>query len=279
MLMRGFGLLIESQIDIPGCVPAVENAAEPSIRVTQGFCDIPSGKPLYRIEGEAIIFAPPDVGEFRITQNGVDMQLRGDADKAYATALLIATALPALLWKRGQFMLHAAGVQLRGEAGVTAIAGPSGSGKSTIVQKLLTAGATLVGDDSLCLTLVDDAILASGLSGGIHLRGNGERVFQPQARRTMEQTPLRRAVILGHRNDVESVILVNGIEAVELLLQNAHRPKVPALLGQQSANVSITTAIARTIPVLKWIRREGDLAIDPSYFRDMVTENIPGGQK
>jgi hypothetical protein len=274
--MRGFGLLIESEIEIPGCLPADDFAIQPDVTITRQVREMQSDQPLYRMEHGEIIFAPADVGKFCIGEKSITMQLLPDADMAYATALLIATALPALLWLRGHFILHAAGIRMPGEQGVTAIVGASGSGKTTIARQLLDAGATLVGDDGLCLTMGAKQIFASGLPGGVHYWKGEERIFEPYAGPQADPLPLQRVILLTERQDRESLQFVQNVDVVEMLLRNAHRPKIPLLLGRQGDLIAISSAIARQVHVLKWTRAEGDLAIDESYFRDMVIKNTLG---
>jgi hypothetical protein len=275
-LMRGFGLLIESDIEIPGCVPVAGTHGSASVTITQCFVAKGDEQPLYRMESDTIVFAPPAVGEFHVTTDRIDGRLWPDADQAYATALLVATALPALLWLRGHFMLHAAGVQLLGEQGCTAILGPSGAGKTTIARQLLDSGAVLVGDDSLCVSMTGEQIQVSGLAGGIHRWEDSDRVFEPRTGGATNPVPLQRIIILTERGDKDSMQVISGVEAVEALLANAHRPKIPALLGRQGGPIAAATAIAQQVAVLKWKRVDGDLAIDPSSFHDMVTKNTPG---
>jgi hypothetical protein len=275
-LMRGFGLLIESEIEIPGCVPVAGGAVSESVTITQCFVAKGDDQPLYRMENGAIIFAPPAVGEFYIAADRIDMRLWRNADQAYAAALLVATALPALLWLRGHFVLHAASVQFPGEQGCTAIVGPSGAGKTATARQLLDFGAVLVGDDSLCLSCMGERILTSGLAGGIHRWEDSKRVFEPRTGGATNPVPLQRIIILTERSDKDTMQVISGVEAVEALLANAHRPKIPALLGRQSDLIAAATTIARLVAVLKWTRVEDDLAIDPSQFHDMVAKNTLG---
>jgi len=70
--------------------------------------------------------------------------------------------------------IHASGAAIAGQG--VLILGASGSGKSTLLLQLLGLGATLIGDDRLCISVEDDVVTASAapnLAGLVEARGIG----------------------------------------------------------------------------------------------------------
>lgn len=279
----GYGLFFQSDIAIPGTLP-VENVP-PNIRpvIVEQLSRAKAGnedQPIYRLDGSGIVFSPPSLGSFYIRHDYIGISLFPDADREYAVALLVATALPALLWLRGAFMLHAAGVLLPGEDAVTAIAGTSGAGKSTIAAALLRTGAKLVGDDSLCLILQGERVSVSGLPGGLFLDGPEGRTFQPaRAEQVSDGGALARIIFLRDMGEGEAIKRIGAMEATELLLTNRHRPAVPTLLGQHRFMLQFTAQLIKSIPLLSWSRGKGELAVDPEHFRDKVAPAISGDSR
>ena len=84
--------------------------------------------------------------------------------------MLMATALPAALWMRGETVLHAGAVLLPGMTHAVAFAGASGSGKSTMLRALLEHGARLVADDTVCVRAAANGYQVAGLSAGTQRR-------------------------------------------------------------------------------------------------------------
>lgn len=281
----GYGLFVQSDIAIPGTLP-VENLP-PNIRpvIVEQLGRAETGdkdQPIYRLDGSGIVFSPPALGNFHIRRDHIGISLFPYADSEYAVALLVATALPALLWLRGAFMLHAAGVILPGEDAVTAIAGTSGAGKSTIASALLREGAKLVGDDSLCLTLQGERVSVSGLPGGLFLAGPKDRIFLPtRPDQVSEGGMLARILFLRDvgEGQGDAIKRIEALEATELLLTNRHRPAVPALLGQHRFVLQSAAQLFKSVPLLSWSRCKGELAVDPERFRDKVAQAISGDSR
>lgn len=179
----GFGQIIDTAIKVPGTVEGNGAAVAGGISIAVASEASNTDAPLYERVNDTLIFSAPDVATYRCSADHIDIAPCPASDPEWVTALLIATALPASLWMQGRFMLHAAGIILKGSGRAIAIAGPSGSGKSTLVRQLLNEGAQLVGDDSLALEITCSGIIATGLPGGIHIRtGEGDdRRFEPIA--------------------------------------------------------------------------------------------------
>lgn len=253
-LLHGFGLTIASDLVIPGAVAAEAGAAP---ELTIGCVDgAEPADELWRSEGDALVYAPAGVGVFRCAPERIEVCLSADADPGLAAELLVANALPAVLWQRGRVMLHAAAVVLPGVTGAIALAGASGSGKSTLARALVAAGARLIGDDSVAL----EGGVVSGLPGGTFgaIDPDGKRRFLPVAPdRQAASAPLAAIVVLGLRGDSSDLAQVDPARAVELVLAQRHRPGIATLLGRRREAFEAAVAIARAVPVLSWARRDG----------------------
>ena len=260
----GYDCIIESDIDIWGADPCgAEGADPPDIRVTArpALSSSPPDAGIYRWTGEYLDFQPPGVGRFRCRDgDSIEVAATPGADPESIRALLIATALPALLWMRGAFVLHAAAVLLPGQDRALAIAGPSGAGKSTLVDQLIARGAHLIADDTVRLSLTDGAVSASGLPGGYFIRNDGdpERCFRETPTETRRRrAPLGALVFLSrHPEAAASITRLSAIGTVERLLANRHRPKVVDILGRQVSVLRDCASIAHRVLAYDWRREE-----------------------
>lgn len=258
--MRGFiayGLRVRSDIDIPGA-PAEPRAVEaPDIVIALAPPRAAQSADIYRFEGEALCFTMPGIAEYRCGTDRIEVIPHPDAGVADVVGMLIATALPALLWRRGGFVLHAAAARLPGHGGALAIAGSSGVGKSTILAQLADAGAAVLADDTLLLDPRRGE--GAGLPGGYFVAQEGSaRRFQPAAQ-SLARAPVATILILSRGDPGTAVALtrVAPVEAVARLLANRHRPRVPDLLGRRAATLADSALLAGSIPIYAWRRPAG----------------------
>lgn len=282
VLQSGFGLTFHSEIAIPGTVATAFSGGEQGAPIRVSVCRetiVGNGMPEFRLEREELVFAPREVGEYRIGIDRIEIALRADADPELVGVLLVATALPALLWMRGHMVLHAAGLAMPG-GDVVAIAGASGSGKSSLAQALLRQGARLIGDDSLDLQYQDWGISIAGLPGGYYLGEGDARSFQriPPAS-SQQQGKLAHLVVLEPRGEGARLRRVVGVEAVAMLLEHRHRPQVPALLGLRQRSLAFATELVKIVPVFAWSRRMGDVDIEPDRLMAMIAAALSGDEE
>lgn len=255
----GFGQPIISEQPIPGALardPLVRDRAPPlSIKVGPQRPD--HDNPLYRRDGNALLFSPGAVGQYRCHADLIELTTESDCDSQTLSELLISTALPAALWMQGHFVLHAAGVVLPGRDAAIAVSGISGSGKSTSAAALLERNARLLGDDSLSLKRGPGGWRAAGLPGGLfQVKANGTgREFVPiSSERTVPEAGLDAIFVLGQRAAVPAIRRLDGPAAAGQLLAMQHRPQVPALLGLRGEVLRMAVGIARTVPIFSWQR-------------------------
>lgn len=257
----GFGLRLTSDLPVPGALPGEQGDKGAEIRIALQPLGESSAELGFSREGDAIVYHHP-CGLFRCEDNRIDIAPGEQTGLQDLGELLVANALPALLWQQGAFMLHAACLRLPGGPAV-AIAGHSGAGKSRLAARLVAAGAELVGDDSLALTTADRGIAAKGLAGGWFARSldGTEREFKPAATgEARGECWLDLLVILG--GEGAQATSLSPIAAIEQLLQNRHRPQVPLLLGRQAQVLAQAATIARRLPIVS-IAAEQLIGADP----------------
>lgn len=262
MRQGGYGLTIDSAFDIPGAIACAETGPADLI-IAKGDADLaPGGAMLgaYRRAGSQLMLEVPAVGGFRMDgPSALTVAPDRTADPADVAALLIASALPMILWRRGGMVLHASGVKLRGGTSAVALVGESGSGKSTLARLLVQRGAALVGDDSLWLT--DDPAgsrQVSGLAGGVFIgQGAETRRFEPFVPAHAGPTRLAAVVVLT-RSAAAGIVRLDPLPAVAALLRHRHRPNIPALLGLDALVLALCTRIAGHLPVYAMGLIDGD---------------------
>ncbi|MFM5893577.1 MAG: HPr kinase/phosphorylase [Novosphingobium sp.] len=222
---------------------APQGSGAPGISISLGAQGQTSPEPQFSLDGEAIIYCNP-AGNFRCFADSIEIAPGEPLDLEDLGTLLVANALPAVLWLRGAFMLHAACVRLA-DGTTVAIAGPSGAGKSRLAASLVEAGAQLIADDSVALALVDDRVSAAGLPGGWFARNpdTGRREFkQAPGEPAAGPASIDLLAILG---DGDAATLSHPLAAFEALMQHRHRPQVPLLLGQQAQVLQRAARIAK----------------------------------
>ena len=257
--VTGFDLTIDTAIAIPGATPLSAAAGDADVRVTQ----LPSAPalasaPLYQLQDDTLTFCSSEA-LYHCRRDVIDVAPRPAADPDAVAGLLIATALPAVLWMRGAFVLHAAALVGPGGDGAVAIMGPSGAGKSTVAAQLIADGAMLLADDSLRLERGDAAILASGLSGGYHLADlpGAPRSFHALSpARTRRRAPLAAAMVLSRTDGAPGITRLEPIEALQHWLKGRHRERIPGLLGRHGEMLDFCGHLVKQVPLYSW-RRAG----------------------
>lgn len=267
---RGYGLSIDSVFLIPGAVTTAFDQARAEIVIRAGTAaigQVDAAIGPYTRSAAGLLLDVPDVARYLALSPGeLIVEPCPGADAEDVAALLVATALPMLLWMRGGIVLHAAGVVLPGAHGALALAGPSGIGKSTLARRLVERGAGFVGDDSLHITSAEAGPMAGGLCASCFLpdaqRSAQRRVHPIPAFAQVARAPLAAIIILARAADrpVAPPQRLAGPAAIEAVLQNRHRPRVPAILGKHAALLPDLMALSRAVPVYRLEVPEGDIA-------------------
>ncbi len=270
MLYGAYDLAIESEIEVAGAQHRLETRqdsrahqlpdAEPDLRIVQQSQSssglLHAGGTPYFVEGDgAFLFRKAGTAVYRI--DACARQIAVAREMAAADedvgALLIATALPAALWLRGDLVLHAAAAVLPGMQGAVAIAGPSGCGKSTLLERLLSAGSRVLAEDTLCLRESGLGVLGSGLPAAIHLRAGDctepRTMLRVPVESQIRSAAVRSLVVLEAPGVARGSGLTRlcGTDALAALLRNLHRPRVPCLAGRIAG---VLPRLASLLPAL-----------------------------
>lgn len=231
-LCIGWGLVIDSAVPLPGAMAAGDDEAGPDIRIAFGSVPAWRGRTAfgpYRVaDADLFEFAMPGVATFTIRDRAeILVDPEPAARKDDIAAMLIATAIPALIWARGDILLHGAA------AGASIVCGASGSGKSRWLERKLKRGCGAIADDSVRLQICGDQVFASGLPGGFWQRygpaeSDRSHIAIPVARQR-RQAPIRSLIVLepGPRTTL------HGPGALAALLRHRHRPRIAGLLGTE----------------------------------------------
>ena len=235
---RAFGLNIASEFEIPGGIRVAPPVSDPDIVITAGDTSIGAVDAVngpYTRNGNALLFDAAGVARYYApSPDQLFVEPYPGANALHVAELLIATALPMLMWMRGGIVLHAAGIVPAGMEQAIAIAGPSGIGKSTLAEGLLDASGRLVGDDSLWLTMKGDTPIVSGLSAILHKSDGSvaprtEIAIPSQSQGETAQLAAIIVLRVADENTQPSTNRLQGTNALEALLKNRHRPKIPAI--------------------------------------------------
>lgn len=270
----GYDLLIDSSIVIPGAMLLDDATQPPDIVISYGRCAVPAEATArlgpYRLRGTSLYFEADGVAIYRCDAGrSITVQPSPDADDAVVAGLLIATALPALLWMRGEIVLHAAAVAMPGSGEAIAITGPSGSGKSTLLAQLLDAGASVVADDTICVRMRGERCWVSGLPGGYFSVGTivEERPYHTvtvdRQRRAM---PLAALFVLGLAMDARDAAL-DRAAALSALLRARHRPRAVAILRGEGVALQQLALLTRRLQVYDLARPAGKQGLHETIAR------------
>lgn len=284
-----YGLSVQSAVKLPSAV--FHQALASDITVSFGINSI-SDTPVkidapYTLLNDHVLFSMPTGETYACSQQSVVIDRGVNKTGEGIQGMLAATALPVVLWLRGDIVLHAAGMLLSGQPSGLAIAGASGSGKSTLLRQLMSeSGSSVVGDDTLRLTVIDEQLMMSGLPQVIHYRDTpsctleARQMHPVKPENTLGTAPLHSLFILGSRTTGEANFTkLNGTCATMALMQQIHRPKIVNLLNAAPASFNALMTwqilldkmrwISEHVSVYLWQRRQDETALS-DFERDML---------
>ncbi len=275
----GFGLSIKSELRITGANQmATPPANSADIDIKLGRVELPSkfleNGPYSRF-GDSLLFHAAGVADYLAKDiHQLIVQPAPQADHNDVIDLMVSTALPMLLWMRGGVVLHAGCVVLPNASKAIALCGVSGVGKSALVDRLLAQGAKLLADDSLWLMAENNAHRAYGLSAGYHVRtpDPSARSFMPMLGERQIQSAELAAIIMLERDNAGAGAAPSkpsGIRALELLLKNRHRPRIPAIIGKEKEQFAQCVLHSSTIPIYEMHLKDGDITGAAKHITDL----------
>jgi hypothetical protein len=263
-LYRGYGFVIRSQMPVPGAIALTDcDRALPDIEIGLGRAlltdPIRSERPYHYARGK-LLFEMPDVADY-FCEDGRRMTVEPCPDSSDEDVgdMLVATALPALLWMRGEAVLHGSAFVPDGGNAALAVCGPSGSGKSTILRAMIAQGAAAIGDDTLRPWLSNGKLIVAGLPTRYcwdSAKGPLRKSHAPE--RIREWAPMAAIFVLDAQRVTKSARFekVTGVEALRILLRQRHRPRVPRLIGAEGAFLA-QFGILAGCEIYRWLRPNG----------------------
>lgn len=275
---RGFGLILQSEIAVPGASPF---RAQPmaDIRIALGSVSSSGGEWLSAGPERSLLLDLAPNARFRCTADTVTVEPLSGADAAMVSALLIASALPACLWLRGDAVLHASTFVPTGASRAVGVCGGSGSGKSTALARMLERGARAVGDDTVRIVASGDAFIASGLPAAYRRRisahGEDRQLVAIAPAQQCGQAPLQAFFVPRRAQDGEMPWFerLSGVAKIPALLSQRHRPAMPEILGSEPQLLSHFAQIA-ALDIYLWFRPPGppNLSDDELEFLEKVAK-------
>jgi hypothetical protein len=265
-----YGLTIDSDFGLPGAIALAAGPGAPEVRIQKGSVNIGPGalsRGAYRYLDGRLLFDAPRVARYLCEAGeAIVIERAAEAKDEAVEGLLIATALPAILWMRDRLVLHAAAAVLPGCHNAIAIAGASGAGKTTILHQLVEHGAAALADDSVALAHDGQGRIATGLPAGCFLRdrSDGPRRFVPIAEgRQRRSARLGALVVLEPGADSRPPTFERAapLAAVSQALRNRHRPTIPLVLGRAQRTLMDCAMLAREVPIYVWRRRNGSVRL------------------
>jgi hypothetical protein len=223
--------------------------------------------PTWQVTDRQVLLLLPGVARFLITEGReITIEPEGKAGDDNFRIFLLGSAMGALLHQRGGLVLHAGAVAVNGEG--VLFCGPSGAGKSSLVAALCASGYPLLTDD-VCLLqkgesgrpmvspdgrklkLWADAIENLPLSAGndIAVRPGIQKYWvNPPTPALSTAVPIRAVYFLRpeappHRAGIEAI---RALDAVVLLRDNAYRPRLVRVLGQEAEWLDHGLSLAAT---------------------------------
>jgi hypothetical protein len=247
-----FDLVVRSDLALPGAMPAAEGATA-DVVVVRGAVAPLEGTRYGVTEGAVTIDLPP-FARFRCSAGEIVVDEGDDPDLALR---LVANALPATVWLRGDPVLHAACFVPEEGAGGVAVCGASGSGKSTVLAAMLARGASMVSDDMIRVRMVDGDPVAVGLPALYWRKAAADAAqrsaWPVAAERILPAAPLAAILILTPPADGPVFRRLQGAAAMATVLAQRHRAAIPTLLGAEAGMVGRIGRLAN-LPVYAWHR-------------------------
>lgn len=146
MKYKAFGLILESEFELPQILPADENAVA-DVRICRAELSKLEVKfePVYTDSREFRMY-PEDVAYFRVTDGHlIEVEPVNNANYSLMVVYIMGSCMGAILHQRGFFPLHGSCVT-DGKRSVL-LSGHSGAGKSTLAAEFLSHGWKLLTDD------------------------------------------------------------------------------------------------------------------------------------
>src|ERR1700752_150485 len=279
-----YGLLIQSELELPELMPAPAGVAELTIR--RGKVAWQPTQPanpdgcIVEVEVNRISFCWPQAGKF-VAQNGREIIFDPitNAEDSLLRILILSAVMSAVLHQRGLLLLHASALCL-GDEGVVFM-GDKGEGKSTLAASMQLNSFSMfemVADDRVALTisaseswilpafpqfrLWPDAIASFGLDSESLIVLHPElkkMAYRAEANFASHPVRLRNVYVLDTGTPA-SIELLNPKEAFLALARYSYLGRHIRATGLSSQHFKDCSHVANSVPVAR-LRRPRSLEL------------------
>lgn len=272
---RGYGLLFESEIELPELTPAGSGPADVTLSLAETaqtalqelddrreanccFAQTSLGH-VMDLPEHAVLLVPTDRDVILTPLDGCDLD--------FVRLFIIGSVIGLLFHKRGQLVMHGAAVLH--DKGVSIFVGDSGAGKSTLAAHMGDRGFSILSDDTLPIAkspdhgfvawpgsrvfkLWRDALGALGreVEELREVHANTEKFFTPNPLVAADRPhPIVEIIVLSATEDPSPPILekLPRLTALQQINENAYRPHLVKLLGRETPHFEITAALAGSV--------------------------------
>lgn len=279
-----YGMLISSDIALPELSAGLigDGAADVEVRLGvtphDGLADGKQIAPYIWAGSTDFLLEVPGIARFLVSSGKrIIVQPIGDIDEESVRVFLLGSAIGALLFQRGLFVLHGNGIEIDGKCLICV--GPSGIGKSTLTAAFLQRGYRVLADDVMPIDgngmavpgfprikLWQDVADKLGIetSGLVRIRPNLEKFNLPLGDRfcTMPLPVVRICVLSDHHSDKVDIKPVTGIEKFQILQANTYRHRFMAGMSLQGDHLRQCGALAGKVSMSKVQRPKAGFLID-----------------
>ncbi len=272
------GLLVASEIDLPGLIPGAPGRA-PRVTIRRG--DVPeslpaptASGPTWQIAGKQFLLSIPAIARFLLNDGSeIVVAPEPEATAADLAIFTLGGAFGILLHQREQIVLHGSAVRVGDKA--VLFCGPSGAGKSTMAAALVQRGFPLVSEDICVVTFTDSGTplvhpdgrqlklwaqsinkLDLAARRGEPVRGSLEK-FYVDAHDAFGE-PLALGAIYALREarppHAPGIERPNVVDAALMLRRNAYRPLMVRRMNQKEIYFRAATTIANVAGIFHLTR-------------------------
>jgi len=260
-----FGLVLDSEIELPELLPAPESApADVAIRFGAAGDE-------YSISPDEVNLVVPKVAGYRI-QGGREIFVapREGASERNIRLFLLGSAFGAIIHQRGLLPLHANAIDIGGRA--VAFMGHSGAGKSTMAAWFLDRGHRILADD-VCVVVPDANGVPLAYPGIPRLRlwrealersgrkpDDLELAFDDMDKFNLPTPspsqsgpiPLSHVYLLEKAEDMPPQICpLSGVAAIDALVANTYRGGYLARMGGTKRHLLACLELVKRVPVFR----------------------------
>jgi hypothetical protein len=275
---RAFGLTIVSEFDFPE-LPVIENLVIlPDIEIVNGDLtkyklDLENNPYYHMVKDNQVFFYIPDGAFFSVKDgNKITVSPENNADLDLIRLYLLGTCMGILLMQRRIVPLHGSAIEIDGKA--FAFIGNSGAGKSTLASAFINEGFSLVSDDVIPVSIVNDTPYVTPSypqqklwQESLFQFGMDPNNYRPiferetkfnvpiQNKFVTESIPLAAIFELSKTEKGELQLLQIGkLERLNILLSNTYRNFLIPRLGLLDWHLNISTKIIKHADVYQLYR-------------------------